>query len=84
MLNVAVALKAVGDVKNINIEKLDVSTLLAVILQFVYVLDGLIYETTIFTTFAIMYEGTGYMTCVSHLLYPFLPTLTTRFMLYQK
>ncbi|XP_032667096.1 delta(14)-sterol reductase TM7SF2 isoform X2 [Odontomachus brunneus] len=84
IVNIAVAIKAIGDVKNPKIEQLDLPTLLASSLHFFYILDGLIYEATIFTSFAVMYEGTGYMTCVSHLLYPFLPTLTTRFMLYHK
>lgn len=83
-MNIAIALKAVGNIKSPNIEKLDVATLLAVLLQLFYIVHGLIYEATIFTSFTIMYEGTGYMTCVSHLLYPFLTTLTARFILYQK
>lgn len=84
IINIAVAIKAVGDVKNLNIAQLDVAALLIIGLQLFHILDGLIYETTIFTSFTIMYEGTGYMTCVSYLLYPFLPTLTTRFMLYHQ
>ncbi|XP_071642688.1 delta(14)-sterol reductase TM7SF2 isoform X3 [Temnothorax longispinosus] len=84
IVNIAVAIKAAGDIKNLSIEKLDMTALLAVLLQLFYIIHGLIYEATIFTTFTIMYEGTGYMTCVSHLLYPFLTTLTTRFILYQK
>ncbi|KYM97478.1 PREDICTED: delta(14)-sterol reductase [Cyphomyrmex costatus] len=84
IVNIAIALKAVDNIKNPNIEKIDVATLLAVLLQLFYIIHGLIYEATIFTSFTIMYEGTGYMTCVSHLLYPFLTTLTTRFILYQK
>ncbi|XP_014484853.1 PREDICTED: delta(14)-sterol reductase isoform X2 [Dinoponera quadriceps] len=84
IVNVAVAVKAIGDVKSPNVQQFDVSTLLAISLQLFYIIDGLIYEATIFTSFTVMYEGTGYMTCVSHLLYPFLPTLTTKFMLYQK
>ncbi|XP_018306413.1 delta(14)-sterol reductase isoform X1 [Mycetomoellerius zeteki] len=84
IVNIAIALKAVGNIKSPNIEKLDVATLLAVLLQLFYIVHGLIYEATIFTSFTIMYEGTGYMTCVSHLLYPFLTTLTARFILYQK
>ncbi|KAG5320585.1 LBR protein, partial [Acromyrmex heyeri] len=84
IVNIAIALKAVGNIKSPNIEKLDVATLLAILLQLFYILHGLIYEASIFTSFTIMYEGTGYMTCVSHLLYPFLTTLTTRFILYQK
>lgn len=84
IVNGAVAVKAIGDAKSPSTEQLDVPTLLAISLQLLYILDGLIYEATIFTSFAVMYEGTGYMTCVSHLLYPFLPTLATRFMLYHK
>ncbi|XP_011145470.1 delta(14)-sterol reductase [Harpegnathos saltator] len=84
IMNIAIATKAIGNVRTLNIEQLDVSTLLVISLQLFYILDGLIYEATIFTSFAVMYEGTGYMTCVSHLLYPFLPTLTTKFMLYHK
>lgn len=83
-MNIAVAIKAVDDIKSLNIEKLDIAALLAVLLQLFYVIHGLIYEGTIFTSFTIMYEGTGYMMCVSHLLYPFLTTLTTRFILYHK
>lgn len=80
----AVIIKVVGDVKSLNIEQLNVAALLVILLQQFYIVDGLIFEATIFTSFTIMYEGTGYMTCVSHLLYPFLTTLTTRFILYQK
>lgn len=83
-MNIAIAIKAVGDIKSLNIEKFDSAALLAVLLQLFYTVHGLIYESAIFTSFTIMYEGTGYMTCISHLLYPFLTTLTTRFMLYQK
>lgn len=82
IVNVAIAIKAFGNVK--NIEQVDAAALLAICLQLVYIVDGLIYEAAIFTSFTIMYEGTGYMTCVSHLLYPFLTTLATRFILYQK
>ncbi|XP_070524612.1 delta(14)-sterol reductase TM7SF2 isoform X2 [Cardiocondyla obscurior] len=84
VLNIAIAIKAVGNVKNLDIEKLDTTTLIAVSLQLLYILHGLIHEATIFTSFTIMYEGTGYMTCVSHLLYPFLTTLPIRILLYQK
>lgn len=84
IVDIAIAIKAIGDIKNLSIEKLDMTALLTVILQLSYVMYGLIYEATIFTSFTIMYEGTGYMTCVGHLLSPFLTTLITRFMLYQK
>ncbi|XP_029177423.1 delta(14)-sterol reductase [Nylanderia fulva] len=84
IVNMAVIIKTVGDVKSLKIEQLNIAALLVVLLQQFYIVDGLIFEATIFTSFAIMYEGTGYMTCVSHLLYPFLTTLTTRFILYQK
>jgi len=83
-VNIAVAIKAVDDIKSLNIEKLDIAALLAVLLQLFYIIHGLMYEAAIFTSFTIMYEGTGYMTCVSHLLYPFLTTLTTRSILYHK
>lgn len=84
IVNMAVVIKVVGDIKSLNIEQLNVAALLVILLQQFYIVDGLIFEATIFTSFAIMYEGTGYMICVSHLLYPFLTTLTTRFILYQK
>lgn len=84
IINIAIAIKAVGDMKSLNIEKFNSTALLAVLLQLFYIVHGIIYESAIFTSFTIMYEGTGYMTCVSHLLYPFLTTLTTRFILYQK
>ncbi|XP_011876175.1 PREDICTED: delta(14)-sterol reductase [Vollenhovia emeryi] len=84
LVNMAIAIKAVGGVKNINIEKLEMAALLVVLMQLIYTLHGLMYEAAILTSFAIMYEGTGYMTCVGPLLYPFLGTLTARFILYQK
>lgn len=80
-MNAAIAIKAFGNIK--SIKQLD-ATALAVALQVWYIVDGIIHEGAIFTSFTIMYEGTGYMTCVNHLLYPFLMTLTTRFILYQK
>ncbi|XP_012215085.2 delta(14)-sterol reductase TM7SF2 [Linepithema humile] len=82
IVNAAVAIKIFGNVK--SIEQVHAAALLAIVLQLFYIVDGLIYEAAIFTSFTIMYEGTGYMTCISHLLYPFLTTLTTRFILYQK
>lgn len=80
----AVGVKAIGNIKTLTIGQLDSAALLATVLQLFYIIDGLIFESAVFTSFAIMYEGTGYLTCVSHLLYPFLTTLTTRFLLYQK
>ncbi|XP_020300602.1 delta(14)-sterol reductase isoform X2 [Pseudomyrmex gracilis] len=84
ILNMAVGVKAIGNIKTLTIGQLDSAALLVTALQLFYIMDGLIFESAIFTSFAIMYEGTGYLTCVSHLLYPFLTTLTTRFFLYQK
>ncbi|XP_036141197.1 delta(14)-sterol reductase LBR-like isoform X2 [Monomorium pharaonis] len=85
IVNIAIAIKAVDDVKSSNIEELDIATLLVVLLQLFYVIHGLIYEAFIFTSFTIMYKETGYMTtCISHLLYSFLTTLTAKYILYHK
>jgi len=74
-----------GSMENLrNIEQLNEASILVALLQCCYVMDRFINEAAILTSFEIMYEGTGYMTCVSHLLRPFLMTLTARFVLYQK
>lgn len=60
------------------------TAVLGALLQLIYALDFLIFESNYLTTFGVMYEGTGYMLCVGHLLYPFLQTLMTRVLLHEK
>jgi hypothetical protein len=55
--------------------------LVAVGLQIWYALDSLWFEESFLASFEIMYEGTGYMLAVGYHMYPFIPTVITRFVL---
>ncbi|EZA47791.1 hypothetical protein DMN91_003735 [Ooceraea biroi] len=84
IVHMAILAKAFNGIGSLSVEQLNWTTILLVTLQLWYIVHGLINEAAILTSFEIMYEGTGYMTCVSRLLYPFLATLATRFTLYQR
>ncbi|XP_053984855.1 delta(14)-sterol reductase TM7SF2 [Hylaeus volcanicus] len=84
IINLAIVTKAIEEAENYSIEHLNMSVLLVASLQIIYSMDALFFESTILTTFEVMYEGTGYMLCTGYMLYPFLPTLTTKYMLYHK
>lgn len=49
-----------------------------------YCFDYLYFEDVTLTSFRVLYEGTGYMTCVAGLMYPFLVTLGPRYLLVQE
>ncbi|KAG8041469.1 hypothetical protein G9C98_002762 [Cotesia typhae] len=49
-----------------------------------YCFDYLYFEDVTLTSFRVLYEGTGYMTCVAGLIYPFLVTLGPRYLLAQE
>jgi len=84
LLHLAILTKIINSMESSNIEQLNGAGILVVSLQCWYIMDRFINEAAILTSFEIMYEGTGYMMCVSHLLRPFLMSLTTRFVLYQR
>jgi len=56
--------------------------LLVVISHTVYVLDTLWFEEKFMTTFQAQYEGVGYMNIMAAAVWPFLITLTTRYIVY--
>lgn len=76
--------KAIEETESYNLEQLNVGVLLVAVLQIIYSMDALFFESTFLTTFETMYEGTGYRLCAGYMLYPFLPTLTTKYVLYNK
>nr|XP_034177107.1 delta(14)-sterol reductase TM7SF2 isoform X2 [Osmia lignaria] len=84
LVNLSIVIKTVEEAESYSLEHLNVSVLLTCLLQIIYAMDTLFFESAILTTFEIMYEGTGYMLCVGYFLFPFLPTLTTKYMLYHK
>lgn len=84
VINSAVIAKSVQAANSVTPKDLDFTLLIPASLQIMYCLDSLVFESTILTSFKIMYEGTGYMVCVGNLLNPFLLTLGTRYLLYQK
>jgi hypothetical protein len=55
--------------------------LLAAGLQIWYALDSFWFEDSFLATFEVMYEGTGYMLALGYNMYPFIPTIITRFVL---
>ncbi|XP_021923962.1 delta(14)-sterol reductase isoform X2 [Zootermopsis nevadensis] len=55
--------------------------LLAGGLQIWYALDFLWFEDGFLASFEVMYEGTGYMLALGYNMYPFIPTIITRFVL---
>lgn len=77
-------MKAIKETEMYNLQHLNIGVLLGTSLQIIYALDALFFESAMLTTFEIMYEGTGYMLCTAYMIYPFLPTLTTKYMLYHK
>lgn len=80
----SIAIKTIEETEIYTLEHLNVGALLGTLLQIIYAMDALFFESALLTTFEIMYEGTGYMLCTGYMMYPFLPTLTTKYMLYHK
>lgn len=84
LINLSIVVKAIEETESYNLEQLNVGVLLVAVLQIIYSMDALFFESTFLTTFETMYEGTGYRLCAGYMLYPFLPTLTTKYVLYNK
>ncbi|XP_063991267.1 delta(14)-sterol reductase TM7SF2 [Diachasmimorpha longicaudata] len=82
LINSAIVIQTVQDVE-LSSWSANTTVLMVTGLQIFYCLDALVFEGTSLTSFRVMYEGTGYMTCVANLLYPFLVTLVTRYVFYQ-
>ncbi|XP_015120862.1 delta(14)-sterol reductase [Diachasma alloeum] len=84
IINSAIVLQSLAQIDPVTSAKNANATVLVVTgLQIFYCLDALVFEATSLTSFRVMYEGTGYMTCVANLLHPFLMTLVTRYVYYQ-
>ncbi|XP_066598792.1 delta(14)-sterol reductase TM7SF2 isoform X2 [Prorops nasuta] len=83
IINASILTKALSDLKEFNIGSLNLAMITST-LQIFYALDMLIFESNLLTSFEVMYEGSGYLLCVAHLLYPFFSTLVTRFHLFNK
>ncbi|XP_046388886.1 delta(14)-sterol reductase TM7SF2 [Ischnura elegans] len=62
-----------------DIHSLPYPFLACLFLQYLYALDLLWFEDQFATTFSAMSEGGGYLLCMSSALYPFIPTLITRY-----
>lgn len=84
LINLSIVMKKIEETETYSLEYLNIGVLLGALLQIIYAIDALFFESTILTTFEVMYEGTGYMLCTGYMMYPFLPTLTTKYMLYHK
>lgn len=84
LINIAFIVKSLEGINRDTIKDVNVTLLFAAGCQIWYCLDSLIYEAKSLTTFKVMYEGTGYMLTLGNLLYPFLATLSTRYIYYQK
>ncbi|XP_015610469.1 delta(14)-sterol reductase [Cephus cinctus] len=84
IINSIMIVKSIEESGSSSWSKMNVALLLAASLQIFYSLDTLLFESSLLTSFEFLYEGTGYMLCVGHLLYPFLSTLSTRYLLHHK
>ncbi|KOX78838.1 Lamin-B receptor [Melipona quadrifasciata] len=84
LINLSIVMKTIEETETYSLEYLNMGVLLGALLQIIYAIDALFFESTILTTFEVMYEGTGYMLSTGYMMYPFLPTLTTKYMLYHK
>lgn len=80
----AVIVKIFQGAQPLSLSTINLTALIAAILQLIYAIDGLIFEAAFVTSFEVMYEGTGYMLCIGYLMYPFLCTLPARYALYHK
>ncbi|XP_011504313.1 PREDICTED: delta(14)-sterol reductase isoform X2 [Ceratosolen solmsi marchali] len=67
------------ELNNLNYIAIEVA-----LLQIVHAADNLVFESSAVTSFEITYEGTGFMLITRYLTYPFLATLTTRYLLTNK
>lgn len=84
LVNLSIAIKTTEGIESYDLEHFNVNVLLTCSLQIMYAIDALFFESAVLTTFEVMYEGTGYMLCTGYLLFPFLPTLTTKYMFYHR
>ncbi|XP_017877864.1 delta(14)-sterol reductase isoform X2 [Ceratina calcarata] len=84
LINLSIILKSIEKFDIYNLEQNNVGVLLGTLLQIIYAMDALVYEHALLTTFEVTQEGTGYMLCTGYMLYPFLPTLATKYMLYHR
>lgn len=84
IINNALIIKTLENSSSSELKDINLAQLLVSSLQIFYGIDMLIFESTILTSFEIMYEGTGYMLCVGHLLYPFLPTILSKYMFFRR
>lgn len=75
-MNAALVLKSVEQNRDYS-----PTLLLAAGLQIWYAVDSLWFEDCFLASFEVMYEGTGYMLAVGYHMYPFIPTIITRFVL---
>ncbi|XP_076374754.1 lamin B receptor isoform X2 [Megalopta genalis] len=84
LINLTIVIKSIEEAQSYSLEYLRISVLLIASLQIIYTMDALFFESTILSSFEIMHEGTGYMLSTGYMLFPFLPTITTKFALYNK
>ncbi|XP_076762650.1 lamin B receptor isoform X3 [Xylocopa sonorina] len=84
LINLSIATKAIEEGDIYNLPHLNIGVLLGTLLQIIYAMDALFFESAMLTTFEIMYEGTGYMLCTSYMMYPFLVTIATKYMLFHE
>ncbi|CAL7949897.1 unnamed protein product [Xylocopa violacea] len=84
LINLSIVTKAIEEGDIYNLQHLNVGVLLGTLLQIIYAMDALFFESAMLTTFEIMYEGTGYMLCTSYMMYPFSVTIATKYMLFHQ
>jgi hypothetical protein len=80
----AAIVKIYKESQSLELNNLNYIAIEVAILQIVHALDSLVFESSLVTSFEITYEGTGYMLITRYLTYPFLATLTTRYLLINK
>jgi lamin-B receptor len=67
------------EITTLNLKSLNPTLLVLVVIQLIYFLDPLIYESTLLSTFEIQYEGYGYMGGLGYCGYPFMAIQLTKY-----
>ncbi|XP_014212423.1 delta(14)-sterol reductase [Copidosoma floridanum] len=83
---IIVNLAAIFKISEIKLgwSNVDPVAIAVVSLQIIYALDSLIFEASFLSSFEVLYEGTGYMLSLGYLIYPFLTSISIRYLSHHK
>ncbi|XP_058802139.1 delta(14)-sterol reductase TM7SF2-like isoform X2 [Phymastichus coffea] len=87
LINLAVAVTILKEVDSLqwdNLNNLNITALTVISLQTIFFADKLIFEERFLSSFEMSVEGLGYMLTTAYLIYPYVSTLSTRYLLIHK